>query len=501
MTNADVLTAPSDTLATPQHPLLLTSQTGDTHQQPSFHPSAVVLGTTTVPALCHTDIYIDDFMILAQRPHHTATLNRLLFNLHKVFTDQPSTPRRTTISASKLAKGEAAFSTVKTLLGWTIDTYRMTLQLPHHRLTSLTNTITDILHRSRVSRRAWQRLLGTLRSTSPALYGASHLFSSLQYALTEKSGRRLKVTALYKALLEEWLALASTSHTLPVPLHTVVPHPPNIVGATDASSAGMGGFWVAPDNNHYVWRAPFPATVKTDLITYDNPHGSITNSDLELAAFVVGSATIATNHPKPDYQHVCLASDNTPTVAWVTKGSTTSIGPAAYLLRLLAQQRRLRRYQVSSFFIPGSSNTIADCCSRSLHLADADFVAYMNATFPVKNSWTLVPPNSALLSGMNSALYRRLQPQASPPAASTPQILHGTYGSISVNHSTTTPSLRPSTTLFPSCNSSRIATPPASWLPAEVQCALARWKQPFVPLGRRWPHWATATHDYNHQEN
>jgi hypothetical protein len=69
----------------------------------------------------------------------------------------------------------------------------------------------------------------------------------------------------------------------------------------------------------------------------------------------VGSATIAATHTTPTYQHICLASDNTPTIAWISKGSTTSIGPAAYLLRLLAQQRRLRRYQVSSIYIPGTS--------------------------------------------------------------------------------------------------------------------------------------------------
>ncbi len=124
--------------------------------------------------------------------------------------------------------------------------------------------------------------------------------------------------------------MAATATTVPVPLHTVVPHPPHIVGATDASRRGMGGFWITQNNEHYVWRAPFSETVQAALVTYDTPHGTITNSDLELAAFVVGSATIANTHTTPSYQHICLASDNTPTVAWISKGSTTSVGPAAY---------------------------------------------------------------------------------------------------------------------------------------------------------------------------
>jgi hypothetical protein len=37
-----------------------------------------------------------------------------------------------------------------------------------------------------------------------------------------------------------------------------------------------------------VWRAPFPRTIQNDLITTTNPTGRLTNSDLELAALIVG---------------------------------------------------------------------------------------------------------------------------------------------------------------------------------------------------------------------
>jgi hypothetical protein len=77
----------------------------------------------------------------------------------------------------------------------------MTLALPQHRLQSLKDTILATISRSRVSRRTWQRLIGVLRSSSPALYGATHLSSMIQYPLKEKHGRQIRVTALLRRLL------------------------------------------------------------------------------------------------------------------------------------------------------------------------------------------------------------------------------------------------------------------------------------------------------------
>jgi hypothetical protein len=264
----------------------------------------------------------------------------------------------------------------------------------------------------------------------------------------------------------------------------------------------MGGFWVDPDNTkNYIWHHPFPHHICQELQTFDNPDGTITNSDLELAALVVGSDTIAATHTNPPYQHICIASDNTPTVAWLTKGSTTSNGPPAYLLRLLTQSRRNRRYQVSSFFLPGSTNTIADCCSRLFSLPDGDFVDYMNKYHPVQPSWTLVQPSNATLLATNSALCRRLLPLESPPVDIIPAAPLGIYGSNSAHPYTMTPTCNTSQTPYPSYKSSLIDTPPASWLPVAVQSALAQWRVPFEPWGRRWPHWAAPIQDCNRLAN
>jgi len=476
----------------PEHPLLGQTQCTQEPMDSSFHATAVILGNDSLPPLTHADVYIDDFMLVAQRPHHWPLMNTLLHSLDSVFHDPAPTNRRQIVSASKLNKGDATFSTQKRILGWDIDTHRMTLSLPTHRLEGMSDLIHSTLYRKRTSRKAWQRLLGTLRSTSPALYGAKHLFSTLQHALRDQRGRRIRLTSLLRASLMDWTLLATTANAVPVPLLTVVPHPPHIIGATDASKQGMGGFYITQSSRgpqYHLWRAAFPPSISRAFISTDNPTGLITNSDLELAGLVLGSTLIAQRHYRP-YQHISLASDNTPAVAWITKGSTTSNGPPAYLLHMLAQSRRSQKYQLTVPFTSGISNTIADCCSRLFHLNDENFLQYMRDRFPVQPCWKLAPVPSEILSATNSALLRTLQRLHFMPREETLLTTFGTSGIPFAKNSVMTPSSNTLTIPYPCFKFLPIDIDKAPWLPAGLRSSLAQWKEPYVPLARRWPHWA-----------
>ena len=56
---------------------------------------------------------------------------------------------------------------------------------------------------------------------------------------------------------------------------------------------GGRGVWIDPneDGVNYAWRLPWPEDIRADLVSFDNPRGRITNSDLELAALVLQEAT------------------------------------------------------------------------------------------------------------------------------------------------------------------------------------------------------------------
>jgi hypothetical protein len=133
------------------NPLLKDTQCTPEPIATDFRPTAVILGDANTPPLTHADIYIDDFMLLAQRPYQMPLLNTLLNSLDRVFHDPAPTNRQQIVSASNLSKGNATFSTQKCLLGWDIDTHLMTLSLLAHCLEGMSKLIHSILHRKRVS--------------------------------------------------------------------------------------------------------------------------------------------------------------------------------------------------------------------------------------------------------------------------------------------------------------------------------------------------------------
>jgi hypothetical protein len=194
------------------------------------------------PSLGYTDVYLDDLLLLAQPPNHLPAMNRILHALDIVFNDPPDSPCRQLVSTKKMAQGDTTFSTQKKNLGWDIDTEHMTLLLQLHGLHNLQETLHSLLQQKCTSCKWWQQLLGTLLSTSPALYGAMYLFSILQHALTDTPAHRIWLTPLLKASLRFWLHLIIKMHHCPVPIYTLVPRAPEVLTASDASKTVMGGF-------------------------------------------------------------------------------------------------------------------------------------------------------------------------------------------------------------------------------------------------------------------
>jgi hypothetical protein len=75
-----------------------------------------------------------------------------------------------------------------------------------------------------------------------------------------------------------------------------------------------------------LWRAKFDGDITRDLVSYENPRGTITNSDLELAAAIV-QHNVAAHQFDIRERTIASGSGNTPTVAWQTKGSLLPCWP------------------------------------------------------------------------------------------------------------------------------------------------------------------------------
>lgn len=87
------------------------------------------------PPLAYTDVYVDDFVKLAQYCWNCLQVRRKDYHdINSVFRpkDHQDEGRKNPISKKKLAKGDDSWSTQKTVLGWDIDSRTKTLHLPLH---------------------------------------------------------------------------------------------------------------------------------------------------------------------------------------------------------------------------------------------------------------------------------------------------------------------------------------------------------------------------------
>ncbi|KAI2510214.1 hypothetical protein MHU86_4246 [Fragilaria crotonensis] len=365
------------------------------------------------PPLATVDVYVDDFLLLAQTQHQrTKVLRAALTSIDEVFrplTECDPTTRKEPASIKKMLKGEACWSTKKRILGWDLDTEALTLTLPPHRLTRLREVLQWLQPpRKRLATSKWHRLLGELRSMSPALPGTRGLFSVLQHALSRGDQHRVRLTRHVYDTAADFTALVDSLAARPTRLPELVPTFPSHVGASDACQVGMGGVWFPTDTREapLVWRSKFPTAVSNALITSDNPHGSISISDLELTGMIAQKDIVA--HASDVRERtIWIAGDNRAAIAWSDKGSSTSVATRAYLLQYNALHQRHHRYLARHHYIPGPVNAMADAASRRWDLSDDAFLTHFNLSYPQATSWRLFPLSSATSSALTGALFKK----------------------------------------------------------------------------------------------
>lgn len=100
------------------------------------------------------------------------------------------------------------------------------------------------------------------------------------------------------------------------------------------------------------------------MCTFENPSGTINNSDLELCGNIAHHDVIAQlGYIRERTIHTL--SNNVASVFWLRKGSTTTTWPPAYLLQAQALHQRFHCYILQHNYILGEANAMADKCSRA----------------------------------------------------------------------------------------------------------------------------------------
>jgi hypothetical protein len=403
----------------------------DAHDLPATHPG---------PLRFLLEVFMDDFIglaiptSLAQLRHYS---NAVMYGIHDIFPphqDDSIDP----ISVHKLLKGDGRWATTKDILGLTFDGDSKTLWLQEDKRDALLTILSGWLRISRTKRigipfSEFQSVIAKIRHafvTIPAGYGLMSPFNAI---LRQKPAHVLlhKNPSLTQALQECRIFLRG-SVSAPTKCSALVHSWPDYIGITDASSFGAGGIIIGETKAipPTVFRVQWPPDVTADIVSEANPHGRITNSDVEMAGLMLLWIAIEGVCPTLADTHVALFSDNSPTVSWVDRLATRSSAVALQFLRALALRlQQARTSPLTSLHIPGNQNAITDIPSRSfgsepkwLCNSDDDLRSLFNRTFPLplQASWNVYRIAPTLCTRVISILrmqvstmdeWRRLPPR------------------------------------------------------------------------------------------
>ena len=204
--------------------------------------------------------------------------------------------------------------------------------------------------------------------------------------------------------------LADQKDDRPTHLTGIIRREPTHLGFCNASGLGDRGVWLDPSRSgrDLVWRHPWPVDIVADLVSSTNREGTITNSDLELAALILHEDTLFDAVPEARLAAPRSGSDNTPTVSWSTEEASIINPVVAELLRPRALHSRQFFLNPSVFYHPGIKNRMADDAFHLFELSDTSLLVHMSAAYPQsQSSWqiSLLPPD--LLSCAISTLRRK----------------------------------------------------------------------------------------------
>ena len=335
-----------------------------------------------------------------------------------------------------------------------------------------------------------------------ALPGARGLFSALQLALSRSNNHRLSLNKGVHAALDDFRWLLHDLSSRPTRIAEVVPLLPSALGYHDASGDGCGGVWFpvpSLDSRHdqppatpLVWRLPWPQHIRQALITQDNPNGTISISDLELAGGLIHLDILA-QHLDIRERTLLSKTDNLAALFWQRKGSATTNAPSAHLLRLFALHQRFHRYVPRHDYEPGITNPLADAASRLFHRSDSQLLTLFASQFPQELPWKLVHPTWQMTSSVISALQRMTSTRESLLVAPPPVMLNGTSGSSTQLTWASTPFSKPSKIKYPCFRSSSAEYAQVSFPSQDVPSSLDQLRTTYGLLPRRTSPWGPLT--------
>jgi len=385
---------------------------------PELDPAPSDTSAQAAPVGRLLTVFIDDFcQLLAIQGIPDAAITTAtrspLHSIHAIFPPPNITGHtngKDPISKKKLEKGDARWQWEKDLLGFLFHGLHRTVKLPSAKAAKYLEGLQDLLKRSNIPLSAFRKLHGRLQHVSQIMPGLKGFMTPLNAQLKkEHSTIGLGDKSELREVLEYACLFIKDLQCRPTHVYELVPPTlPFVYGYGDASAEGAGGVWLPCTSlslKPIVWRIRWPADIEREV---RNHHGTITNSDVELAAVFIAFAILVRLIPMK-HLSAYLGSDNKPTVAWNQRMASKSPSkiPDRFLRAIASIQRGAQTGPLDVEYEEGDINKMADFASRSWlqHKLENDtsFLTAFNSAFPLPISlgqWTLfqIPPDLILMT-------------------------------------------------------------------------------------------------------
>jgi hypothetical protein len=273
----------------PPHKFLRHTQTHeDYHQLPPVSPDGELQYML--------EVFVDDFIELAipvTQAHLDHLSSATMTGVHNVFPPHTN-PKLDPISKKKLIKGNGQWATVKDILGMTFDGNDKTICLSKEKRDALLTTLKSWLRGSRNNQGIpfdeFQSTLSKIQHAFITLPMGRGLLSLFYRVLATKPKTVfLPQNKPLLTVVTECRTFLRYTVSTPTKCKNLIHAWPDCIGITDASGHGLGGviFGEHSEVIPTVFRMPWPNDIKSAIVSTENPMGTITNSDLEMAGLLM----------------------------------------------------------------------------------------------------------------------------------------------------------------------------------------------------------------------
>ena len=415
-------------------------------------------------------------------PRLSSATPLVIHTLCRPLADYEPIPREKPLTLNKLlAKG--GLSETKTILGWDIDTRRLTIALPNHKFIAWDNELKTLISSKRCPTKSLECLIGRLNHTGYIIPSARHFLSRIRYLHTKnKYNREANIPATVKGDLTLWRKFLRQARDS-ISLNLLTYRTPTHVYRSDACERGLGGF--SKGGRAWRWEIPKHLQARAHInfleflasitcIKLDELEGRITPESCLLA---MGDSTTATGWLRKSNFQEEDEDDHT---------TTAKLKAARDLAQTLIRSESMLYTQ----WFPGKDNLVADSLSRDLHLPPNVLTNLLSSSIPeqLPPQFSLSPLPKELDSWLSSTLAKLPANSRPLPPHKTSELEAGPAGTPSYTKlvSNTTPSSPPSHTHGPTTSSSQPLPKRCARQVSREDPSAPWWNQQSVPPLTTW---------------